>query len=120
MSLAPPKAPITPGIPKISNTSLLICLPTSPSLNRLLSKCTMAVSEMAISIGKNSKKTGTSIVPSPNPAKKVSKEAAKAVIGMMISIGVMRASDELSLNIQAKCSGMLEMRMSLINWKIKT
>lgn len=43
----------------------------------LLRKCTIAVKVIAISIGKNSAKTGTRIVPKPKPEKKVSNDANK-------------------------------------------
>ena len=46
----------------------------------------MAVSEMAVSTGKKRRKTGTSIVPNPKPAKKVSNDALKATMGISISI----------------------------------
>jgi len=45
----------------------------------LFKKCTIAVSEMAISGGKNKTNTGVNIVPNPKPEKNVSKEALKAV-----------------------------------------
>ena len=44
----------------------------------LLSKCTMAVAAMAISMSKNRMNTGVRMVPSPKPLKKVSMEAPKA------------------------------------------
>ncbi len=45
----------------------------------------MLVSIMASSTGKNTINTGTRIVPRPNPEKNVSKEAAKAVRGIIYS-----------------------------------
>ena len=59
----------------------------SVSLNRLLTKCTMAVAATAISGGKNNTNAGVSIVPSPKPLKKVSIDAPKATaITMAISM----------------------------------
>ena len=44
----------------------------------------MAVSEMAISIGKKMAKTGVKIVPNPNPEKKVRREARNATAQITI------------------------------------
>jgi hypothetical protein len=77
---APPVAAKKEGNPNSNNTRLLMCLAVMMNLKILLKKCTKAVDAIAISIGKKMANTGVSNVPNPNPEKKVSNDAAKAMM----------------------------------------
>jgi hypothetical protein len=50
----------------------------------LFSRWTIAVKEMAISIGKNTAKAGSSTVPRPKPENSVTPEATKATTDIMM------------------------------------
>ena len=52
---------------------------TNANLNKLLAKCTTAVAPTATGRSKNKLNTGSMIVPSPNPEKKV-RPAAKMTV----------------------------------------
>ena len=88
-SWAPINAPVTAIMPNFKPTFQLICLPTKLILKKLFSRCTIPVSAMAISIGKNKISTGVKIVPNPKPEKNVSNDASAAttdIINMAISL----------------------------------
>jgi len=67
------------GIANNATVLKSICFHMSVALNRLLSKCTIAVRAMAISTGKKMANTGIRIVPNPKPEKKVRRAVAKAI-----------------------------------------
>ena len=77
-SHAPSNAANTAGAPKRQTTEQSAFLPTKANLNKLFAKCTMAVTAIATSTGKNKATTGMSKVPKPNPEKKVKQDARKA------------------------------------------
>ena len=79
---APIKAPAAANIPNRTAIFQLMCFHTRPILKKLLSKWTIPVSAIATSTGKNASMTGVSKVASPNPLKKVRKEAMQAVSAM--------------------------------------
>ncbi len=54
-------------------------------MKRLFAKWTKAVAAMAALIGKKRQNAGNKSVPNPNPEKKVSKEAKRETIPMIIS-----------------------------------
>jgi len=63
-------------------TPLLAYLPIRVNLKILLSKCTIAVSATAILMGKKTANAGSSMVPKPNPEKKVNSEVNNATTGI--------------------------------------
>jgi hypothetical protein len=81
---APKNAAKIDGIPNRMMVALSACFPKSDSLKRLFRKCTIAVSIIAISIGKNNPKTGTNNVPNPKPENNVKPEPKKATLHIMI------------------------------------
>ena len=75
--MAPKIAPNIAGIPKANTIFQSTYLAINPNLKTLFKKWTIAVSPIAIWIGKNKLKTGNKSVPSPKPEKNVSKEQTK-------------------------------------------
>jgi hypothetical protein len=56
---------------------------TIPNLKTLFENCTIAVAAIAMSIGKYRLKTGSKMVPSPNPEKKVSDAPKRTLSAIM-------------------------------------
>ncbi len=76
----PMSEPISAYKPKETQIFQSILLNVILTLNTAFKKCTIAVENMANSIGKKKPKTTSKIVPKPNPEKKVNREALKALI----------------------------------------
>jgi hypothetical protein len=87
-TLAPMSAPIKAVIPKRLNREKSKCFAISDILKMLFAKCTKAVAKIASSIGKYRLKTGSKMVPSPKPEKKVAKAPSKQTMAILISLSI--------------------------------
>jgi hypothetical protein len=87
-TLAPTMAPIKAVMPKRLKREKSKCFPINVILNILFVKCTSAVAKIASSIGKYRLKTGSKIVPNPNPEKKVAKDPTKQTTAILISLSI--------------------------------
>jgi hypothetical protein len=113
-SQEPKKAAMTAGIPNLIKTALSAFLPTKNNLKILLKKWTTPVRAMAKSTGKNTINTGVSIVPKPNPEKKVRMAAKKAVRAMIkISMGILRKNNLERSGKTAKPSRILDSKIQI-------
>jgi hypothetical protein len=77
-SQAPAKDARIAGMPNLKQYLFVCILSYQRDLEEAVGKVHQPVRAIATSTGKNMAKTGNSIVPSPNPEKKVSIEAKKA------------------------------------------